>query len=321
VRLSGTPAASSRKRLFAILLAGVATLAASAIASERASSEACGACHEQTHAEWAASGHAGAFTDRRFQLAHRDEPARWCLDCHAPLRDLGRADEGVGCAACHGVEGPIRSARRPGLRARLAHPVRYEPRLAEPEFCADCHEFTFPLHTPQYPFSWGDEPMQATLTEWRTSGSAESCQDCHMPLGGHRTTGAHDLALIRRTVSVSVEGGAVTLTADGAAHAVPTGDPFRRFVVELCRDEACTEVLARARFGRSFERTGTTWREVSDTRIPPPRDGLVASRTVEAALSSPARHYRLWYYVAESRLVGQMADDEFRHLIASGALP
>jgi len=312
------------KRL--LLAVGVVTLAALAVGTaptlaDRPSSEACAGCHEATHAEWAASGHAGAFTDPRFQLAHRDEPAAWCLECHAPLREAGLAGEGVGCAACHGVDGPILSARRPTLRARFAHRVRFEPRLAEPEFCAACHEFTFPLHTPAAPFAWSDEPMQATWTEWRASGSDEPCQGCHLPLGAHGMPGAHDLDYVRRTVAVSVSADAVTLTATGAAHAVPTGDPFRRFVVDLGADEACAEPLARARFGRTFDRTAEAWREASDTRVPPPQPGEdSASRTLSVELTSTPSSYRLWYYVAESRLYGQLEDEQFRHVIDTGSL-
>jgi len=227
----------------------------------------------------------------------------------------------VSCAACHGLEGPLLSARRPSLRARVAHRIRYEPELGEATLCARCHEFTFPVDEPAFPFAWSDEPMQSTLTEWQQSGSEASCQDCHFPLGDHSTPGGHDLDLLRRTVSLQVEEGAVTLTARGAAHSVPTGDPFRRFVVELCGDPGCEEPLARARFGRRFRHGQTTWREVADTRIPPAGPEGHASRTVTVDVDRSPSHYRLWYYVAESRLIPRLAADEFRHLISEGSLP
>ncbi len=318
---------------------GAATLAVGLLAttapagSGRASATAaadCAECHEETHAQWTGSGHSGAFTDPKFQLAGRDGPAGWCLECHAPLRDLGLADEGVGCGACHGTDGPILTARRPTLRARFAHRVRRDEALAGTATCARCHEFPFPVHTPGYPFAWSDEPMQATVSEWAASRSEETCADCHLPLGDHAMPGAHDVAGLAAALAVDVgvdAAGAharVTLTAAGAAHAVPTGDPFRRFVVELCEDAACAGVLGRARFGTRHERTDTSWRLVEDTRIPPAAPGATsASRTVPVTLDAgpPPSHYRLWYYVAESRLRAEFADEDFRHLVEQGALP
>ncbi|MCP4872989.1 MAG: hypothetical protein GY898_30215 [Proteobacteria bacterium] len=306
-----------------VVLGGAAAAAGEADGDEPlpGSSEACGECHATIYEQWAASGHARARRDPRFVASGRHGPAGWCIDCHSPLREEGLEAEGVGCRACHGSADGLITARHPTLRARLAHRIRKDPRLEAPEFCGDCHEFTFPLHSPAFPFTWGDEPMQSTQTENFSTGRLVRCQECHVPLGDHTMPGAHDVALIRETVTVAIDGGAVTLTAEGAEHAVPTGDPFRRFVVELCADEACAEPLALARFGRTFERTETSWRETSDTRIPPPRDGVPGSITVEVELTQPASRYRLWYYVAESRLYGELKPDDFRHLIEEGPLP
>jgi hypothetical protein len=48
--------------------------------------------------------------------------------------------------------------------------------------CARCHEFPFQNHTPNGPFTLGDEPAQATFSEWRASsapGRGDTCATCH----------------------------------------------------------------------------------------------------------------------------------------------
>ncbi len=292
--------------------------------------EDCGRCHGETHDQWAASGHARSWSDPRFAASWAHRPQRWCQHCHGPLAqtpDDERAARGVDCATCHLRDGVVLSGRPPSLRARIAHRTRHAPALGDERACAGCHEFNFPERVaPTEPFRYGHEAMQATVSEWRASRAAaegESCAGCHMPLGDHGVSGAHDLTLIQRTISADVrldgDAARVTLTATGAAHAVPTGDPWRRLLVELCAGD-CSEPVATARFGRRFARTERSWRMFEDTRIPAATEGDDAARTAIVPLPVRPDRWRLVYEVAERRLRDQLAPDDFRHVIAQGTI-
>jgi hypothetical protein len=168
--------------------------------------------------------------------------------------------------------------------------VRVEPELARSEFCAGCHQFNFPRPAP---LGAGDEPMQDTLAEWRRSAAARdgrTCQACH--LDGHRFPGAHDAALLDRSIAVRVERRdaahvLVTARATGAGHRVPTGDPFRRLRVELCAEPTCAEPLARPLFARLFQPEGESWKLASDTTVAPPALGATSERTIAVRLQAP----------------------------------
>lgn len=300
---------------------------------------ACGRCHAAQHADWSTSGHARAFSSPLFQAGWADHPQAWCAGCHAPtagaLRALGAlgvdpsarvappADpaaglpgDGVPCAACHqrgrdpdkplqiGTPGP------PSLWARLAHPAAEDPGLRSGEVCAGCHDFPFPAHRPIAPFTYGDQPLQATFAEWSQSADARApaprgCAGCHLPGGRHTFPGAHDPAFVGAALELALTPGCptwtATLTATGAAHAVPTGDPWRAVELELCADLGCAAVVGRARFGRSHAPDATTWRLTADTRVPPATDGPAAARALAVAVDGPVVGYRLWMRLADPR--------------------
>jgi hypothetical protein len=264
--------------------------------------DGCGDCHKRVHRDWSTSAHATAWTDPHFQASWAERRLAWCVHCHAPLAepggppgarllptaDLGpAAAQGVSCAACHLRDGQVLSADTPGWLARRAHPVRQEPGLADGRLCAGCHDFDFQHHTPASPMTWSDTPVQDTADEWRASwaaGQGVGCSDCHQRRGRHRFPGGHDAALLRETLELGLarRGRDVeaTLTATGAAHAVPTGDPFRQLVLELCADPACEDRTGRLVWGRRFRPTDTTWVLDRDTRVPPAADGPTATRAL-----------------------------------------
>lgn len=206
----------------------------------------CERCHVTITAEWRDSYHRRAYTDDAFQRALAREPLAFCRRCHAPESDpqepaTGWAREsGVACVTCHLIGGSIRT----GLGGRAAaepspHPVQRDQRLSADAACASCHEFQFPdAHARRRP-----ELMQATLREHRASSEAPvPCIDCHMPrqADGHRShrfLGGHDAETVRGALVVQAKreaGEAVlTLIPRKVGHALPTGDLFRRLVVEV----------------------------------------------------------------------------------------
>lgn len=158
--------------------------------------------------------------------------------------------------------------------------------------CATCHQFDLP----------GSKlPSQDTAREHARSSFADrDCAACHDP---HRASaGAHDQAAVRRALEVVVEGdgdGSIArLTSHGVGHALPTGDPFRRLVLELCADLRCAQVVASPVLQRTMEEGPDGWFEVADTRVPPPTDG--PDSTLELRLPR-ARSWRLWYRLTDPR--------------------
>jgi len=284
--------------------------------------EECGRCHTRLYDAWRASRHGAAYTNAIFASSFAREPRRWCLYCHSPLAaqvaeaarlrvvdasQAPRAAEGVGCAACHLRDGVVLSAREPSARAIAAHPTRRDPRLGTEELCARCHQFNFPDARARGHVRYTAAPMQDTVGEWRRSGARATCRECHLRDGAHGFPGGHDAALLRDTLAVEVTRAApdravVVVRARGAAHRVPTGDPFRRLWVELCDAPDCEEPLARPAFGRRYARTRAAWRRVADTTLPPAADESEARREVRiAGAPAGALHWRLVMgYVAPS---------------------
>ena len=90
-------------------------------------------------------------------------------------------------------------------------------------------------------------------------------------------------------VEVSSQSLRVTITADGAGHAVPTGDPFRalRFAVHVPYGGTSPVLFSRA-LRRTTREVADRWVLVEDTRIPPPSDGETrASVTLDLPLEAP----------------------------------
>jgi hypothetical protein len=266
------------------------------------SARACGTCHEAEYAQWATSRHAGAFTNALFRASFASADRRsWCVNCHAPLPkqrqpalgvgeggDSALLEEGVTCAACHLRGGEVLSARVPSQEARNAHPVRHEPRLATAEACTGCHQFNVPI--PGAPLTRDSGvPMQDTGAEWASSRAAAeglTCQGCHMGGAGHQFPGAHTPGYVAGAVSVTFEVApegvlVAELRSRGVGHRVPTGDPFRRLRLLLCRDAGCGAPLATRTLARSFQSRPDGVQAGRDTTIP-----------VETATTEPVRRFK-----------------------------
>lgn len=249
-----------------------------------AQNEACARCHVEIAAEWRASQHRSAWDDEVFLSAYAVEPIPFCRRCHAPEIDEEKAGHdpsrhvGVGCVTCHVLGEDVLGARAmPGTKD--AHPVMREPQMTEPAWCSGCHQFAFPI--PQ------EAAMQSTLQEHRESKLGDrSCQQCHMPLveGAPRPHRSHafvvqgDAPMLRAAFSARAERTGersirVWLRVEGAGHAVPTGDMFRRLEIRAAaRFEGDEQSMARpvvlAREFRREERPdGPRRLQIGDNRL------------------------------------------------------
>lgn len=306
----------------------------------------CAACHEEQTEQWRRSWHAKASTDPLFVASVRGARGeQWCRNCHSPLPEQqaalaelpgGLASEGISCAVCHIRDGAVLTAKPPPLHPEGPHRLVYAPELASADFCGGCHQFPFPKGELLPKVRYTSTPMQDTLHEWQQT-DAPPCQTCHMPDGSHTFPGAHDRDWLEETLSASVrpiprpEGlsprtpetwAEVTFTARGAAHRLPTGDPFRRLYVEICADPDCARVLGVANAARHFNGEEGDWREGVDRSIPPPRPGeQLSSRTFAVPVEAgPPWSYRLVYQYAEERLVDELPPEEVSVTLAEGTV-
>jgi hypothetical protein len=174
--------------------------------------------------------------------------------------------EGVSCDVCHSLvrvdvsgatprnvydvgprkRGPIRDADPVG------HEAVYSELHTQSLGCAGCHEYANPEGT----------PILTTYSEWRESEAAVRgvhCQGCHMArtrarvvdprvlreshaeINLHDVPGGHSLEQLHKAIRVSLEPRReadelvleVRLHNRGAGHAVPTGMPGRRVVLDV----------------------------------------------------------------------------------------
>lgn len=191
--------------------------------------QTCSGCHPTHYRQWSGSMHAYASYDplflamnRRAQEETAGELGSFCVGCHAPvavalgltddglnLASLPSSVQGVGCFACHGVEGlegdhngALRLATdgvlRGGLDAPLdgaAHAVGYSElldgdRAQSSALCGACHDVVLP----------GGLELERTHQEWARSAFAPeramssaavlTCSGCHMPRTNEPTVAA-----------------------------------------------------------------------------------------------------------------------------------
>ncbi len=232
----------------------------------------CASCHAAIVDEWSRSRHALAWTSSIFQTEFSIRQQAWCVNCHAPLAtqqvDLAgpRAAQGVDCAACHVRGGKLVAKQR---RDGSPHETIAEPTFGSPAFCADCHQFTFPVLSPDdgAALRMTAHPMQNTVASFQSGPYAREragCLTCHGSRHGHAFPGAHDRAMLESALDVAwcseaAAPGAteppalrVTVRNATAGHTVPTGDIHRHMYLRLWRSSAPAS-LYQAFFGRRFE--------------------------------------------------------------------
>jgi len=286
------------------------------------SSSACIKCHSRSHSQWAAGMHAKAWKDPLFQRAYAIEPRNWCVHCHAPLRsqaeelkssgkDGSLLAEGINCAGCH-----IRNGKILGLREYpdAPHKIEVSSYLSRSEFCAECHQFNFPIfHGEEVQYT--EHPMQNTWREWKESGYEQDCQFCHYD--GHSLKGPHSGGWLadhfsnftfdfpgREVLSIRFE------VDEGRAHRLPTGDLFKSLALEISPFENFEKVIfikqwAR-RYGLGQLSGGTFWNRslLSDSSLTANQTSV--NITIDVPSSGPL-FARLIYRHNDPRLGGPVS--------------
>ena len=224
----------------------------------------CASCHAAIVDEWATSRHALAWTNGIFQREYSARPQAWCVNCHAPLttqqRDLEgpAAAQGVDCATCHVRRGALVSTRR---RPKSPHATIEDATFGTPAFCADCHQFSFPVLDERGAATrMTKHPMQTTVASFAAGPYANertACMTCHGSKHGHAFAGAHDRDMLEGALELawcrpSETTIRVSLKNAGAGHTVPSGDIHRHMYVRVWRSSA-PEAMYQAFFGRRFE--------------------------------------------------------------------
>jgi hypothetical protein len=237
--------------------------------------------------------------------------------------------EGVNCDFCHSLVGlnpanplapfkldvggakygPVKDAQPKG------HPVAYSEFHTSAEHCEACHEYQNPAGV----------PLLSTYSEWldyRKGGGERTCQECHMPLvvasvvdpkvlrtrnafvNLHSMPGGHSLAQLVKALRLRIEGVRrdgdkvhvkLSLKNSGAGHAVPTGSPTRKILLDVTAT-AGNGVVAKQQY--TFQKVAldaeskpimddarmflATARIGDDTRIAPGEE-----RTIETSFTLP----------------------------------
>jgi hypothetical protein len=306
-----------------------------------ASAETCEVCHSEVYAAWSQSRHRRSLDNPVFLDGFAAEPHARCIYCHAPLEAQAKAalrrrsalvkerslasvpraslaHEGITCVTCHVRDGAVLTANPRAVDE--GHPLKLEPRLAEPAFCASCHEF-LGHEVVNGTSVLTDEKMQTTFSEWRAfreRGGQGTCQDCHMPGKSHAFRGAYDLPFLKGALSLRVEAErgqlVAVLESRGVGHDFPTGDVFRH--LKLWADGRAV-----ARFGQTFE-----LQAADDGAIQLRRTGNTSIRPFEptrVVLPAGTRRVRVTYHYAEERHErrGTVAPNELVIELASEDVP
>jgi len=168
--------------------------------------------------------------------------------------------------------------------AASPHDTIADAGFGSPAFCADCHQFTFPVLAPETgaAIAMTEHPMQTTVASFRAgpyAGERAGCLTCHGSRANHAFAGAHDRGMLegalevtwcRRGTTPGPEPAlAVTVRNQAAGHTVPSGDIHRHMYLRVWRSSA-PESLYQAYFGRRFEPVDTGGkRTVWDSTLAP----------------------------------------------------
>ena len=233
------------------------------------------------------------------QIGHDDTAGTSCVGCHLPIEsqhftspteedgssnlwDPTLQQEGVTCAACHVRDGGIYGTH---ITENAPHSVTPSTELQSSEFCATCHQLSWPE---------SDRPIYDTFGEWERSWYADAgitCQTCHMrPTPGVATAGTlgyfsdHSTSIdpsraitlqVALNAPVAVRGaefaGSFTITNSGSGHSFPTGSPFKSVIITLSLLDGDQE-QATDQITETLERVvedGPPWNTISDNTLSP----------------------------------------------------
>ena len=200
---------------------------------------------------------------------------------------LSSSREGVPCEFCHSLVEVEMTERGPRHKLDIgkikrgtiaeadspAHGVAFSALHRDSLLCAPCHEYV----------SEDGVSILTTYSEWQSSRAAENgmtCQGCHMEVTEaqvvdpkvvrksdakvnlHEMPGGHSVQQLLKALDIKVrterKGGVldvrVTVSNDGAGHAVPTGMPGRRIIlsVDVNAGRGVTHEEQRV-YGKSFK--------------------------------------------------------------------
>jgi hypothetical protein len=271
----------------------------------------CEGCHPAAVQEWRESQHAVAYTNSIFQSEFKPSKQVWCVSCHSPLaKDPFNVDDkdplvaqGVSCAACHFPDGEMRSKQK---KEGSPHQTKEDPNFGDASFCASCHEFNFPILGKKGVLErYTEHPMQATVTQYKKSGLADSvsCLDCHAATPGkHRFPGSHHLETLQSTLRVEVcrDGASLRakITNKEAAHNVPSGGVHRFMVLRAWRSTS-PEKMFEAYIGRKFKALDGGGKEmISDTTLAPREERMYQINTHSLGETTEALNIELRYVYA-----------------------
>ena len=260
---------------FAALPALIAALAVSTVAQQRFPTAEempghlvdgeCQDCHPEIYDEWAASGHAFAWTSDLYQKTRqRFDHAKECDPCHAPrpvlatgldavpaLRPNGQ-ERGVDCLSCHldadgAMHGPYGDRSPFHLIQRDFVLFTKNVRL-----CTSCHGQALAMaHNEVKEFLSSPSHMQG-----------EGCQTCHMPEStrkpsrysrsekrstDHSFPGSRSAPRLENTLLLDFDRGPDGVTVyltNAAGHAIPAA-PLREIRLEMVLRSADGEVIER----------------------------------------------------------------------------
>lgn len=299
---------------------------------EKLSAAYCAECHRDTHNQWQTGLHARAWVDPAFVEAARIEPREWCVHCHAPLqtqlaqhrrektgapapatvrmnpRHASLLDEGINCAGCHVRNAKILATEVSG---NAPHESVKTPYLKTSEFCAECHQFNFPLFRGEQ-VKYTSEPMQDTYAELKRSGYKRTCQTCHYE--EHRLMGPHDRAWLRQHFSefeAELSPGLISVRFDVDSfrgHNLPTGDLFKSLAFQAARDPGFQIVFFQKKWARVYGagplNAGTFWNRslLANTGLRPEETRV--NITFDSPPDGPV-YLRLIYFTHDEHLGGK----------------
>lgn len=256
----------------------------------------CASCHPKESQEWRESLHARSYTNSIFLSEFNPRRQAWCVTCHAPLApDLTKVNDkdplvvqGVSCASCHIKNNELVSLQK---KPNSPHQTKVDQSFGDPQFCASCHQFNFPILDNQGKLTrYTDLPMQDTFGQYQKSGFSETCLDCHAATDGkHRFPGSHHLETLQSALYVSLcaKEGQLQMGVQnrGAAHNVPSGGVHRYMVLRVWRSSS-PEKLFEDYIGRKFKALVEGGKETTlDTTIAPNQTRKVSVNA--ASLGSP----------------------------------
>ncbi|TGK80159.1 hypothetical protein EHQ31_16115 [Leptospira montravelensis] len=283
----------------------------------------CISCHKDIKPH--EDRHSYSWKSDLFQEALKIENREWCVHCHAPLSkqkeiyyrkiknennisqsDLHLLNEGINCVSCH-----VRNGKILGYQKRTIgnHEV-VESNIGKPEFCANCHQFNFPIFKDDK-IIYSNHPMQNTYEEWKSSGIEDSCQSCHY--SNHKLVGPNNREWFSDqfydfAIDTSEEELSLTFKMTTRGHNLPSGDLFRSLVLEISKDSKFQSIIISKRWSRKYELMEKNSKESFGKKLSIDTSLLASKKKIQLIFDKPfisPIFVRLAYYYHDPVLAGK----------------